>query len=141
MPWMKKVHDLAHAAGKLLLTHTDGESRKLLPLFAKSHFDIADSVCPAPMTSCTLQEFREGIGLDKCVYGGIPCIVLEDESMSQRDFEAHLDKLFAELGTGERLILGVSDNVTPGVNLARLEQVKRWIEAFGPVKPRKQPGD
>ncbi len=136
MPWLQKVSEQAHAVGKLLLTHTDGESRLLLPLFAESHFDIADSVCPAPMTTCTLKEFREGIGPDKCVYGGIPCTILEDNTVSERDFEAHMDQMFAELGTGERLILGVSDNVTPGVSLSRLERVKEWIESFGPVEPK-----
>ena len=55
--------------------------------------------------------------------------------VSERDFEAHMDQMFAELGSGERLILGVSDNVTPGVNLSRLERVKEWITAFGPVQP------
>ena len=46
-----------------------------------------------------------------------------------------MDQLFTELGTGERLILGVSDNVPPDVNPSRLEQIKQWIKAFGPVNP------
>ena len=55
--------------------------------------------------------------------------------MDQRAFETYMDQLFTELGTGERLILGVSDNVPPDVNLSRLEQIKQWIKAFGPVNP------
>jgi len=31
-PWLRRASDSAHAAGKLLLTHCDGENRALLPL-------------------------------------------------------------------------------------------------------------
>ena len=134
MPGLQRVSRRCHDAGKLLLTHTDGESRHLLPLFPRCGFDVGESVCTAPMTSCTLKEFREGFGPNATVFGGIPCVVLMDQVTTQAEFEAHMDALFAELGTGARLILGVSDNVPPQVNLDRLDQIKRWIKAFGPVR-------
>ena len=133
LPRLQAVRDRAHAAGKLLLTHTDGESRRLLPFFRECGFDAGESVCPAPMTSCTLREFREGFGPDCTVFGGIPCVVLLDQHTDTRGFETHMDNLFDELGDAHRLILGVSDNVPPDVNLDRLERIKEWIEAFGPV--------
>ena len=134
MPGLQHVSERTHAAGKLLVTHTDGESRDLLPLFPRCGFDVGESVCPKPMTSCTLKEFRDGFGPDTTVFGGIPCVVLMDTGTDQAEFESHMDDLFAELGTGRRLILGVSDNVPPEVNMDRLEQVRKWIEAFGPVR-------
>jgi uroporphyrinogen-III decarboxylase len=133
MPRLQEIRDRAHAAGKLLLTHTDGESRRLFPYFQSCGFDAGESVCPAPMTSCTLREFREGFGPDITVFGGIPCVVLLDRQTDTSGFEAHMDQLFEELGDGRRLILGVSDNVPPDVNLDRLDRIKEWIEAFGPV--------
>ena len=135
LPGFRKVADKCHDAGKLLMTHTDGESRHLFPLFPRCGFDVGESVCTKPMTSCTLKEFREGFGPNATVSGGIPCVVLMDQVTDQRGFETHMDELFAELGTGARLIFGVSDNVPPEVNLDRLAQVKRWIEDFGPVEP------
>lgn len=133
MPWLKEARVRAHAAGKLLLTHTDGENRNLLPLLRACKFDVGESVCPKPMTSCTLKEIRDGFGPDTTAFGGIPCVILIDSCTDQRDFEAHMDRLFAELGDGRRLILGVSDNVPPEANLDRVDQVKTWIDAFGPV--------
>ena len=134
LPGLRKVADRCHDAGKLLMTHTDGESRQLMSLFPRCGFDVGESVCTKPMTSCTLKEFRDGYGPNVTVFGGIPCVVLMDQVTDQRDFESHMEALFGELGTGSRLILGVSDNVPPEVNLDRLAQVKKWIEDFGPVK-------
>jgi len=88
MPGLEHVRDRAHAADKLLLTHTDGESRGLLPLFRKCRFDVGESVCLKPMTSCTLREFREGFGPDMTVFGAIPCVVLIDSCTSQRDYRS-----------------------------------------------------
>ena len=133
VPGLGSVAERCHGAGKLLMTHTDGETRQLMPLIPGCGFDVGESVCTKPMTSCSLREFREGFGPDVTVFGGIPCVVLMDQVTDQAAFEAYMDELFSELGDGRRLILGVSDNVPPEVNLGRLEQVKTWIEAFGPV--------
>ena len=136
LPWLQPVSRRAHAAGKLVLTHTDGENRALLADYPACGFDVAEAVCPRPMTSCTLAELRHGMGPNVTVWGGIPCVALLDQSMDAGAFEACMDETFAELGTGERLILGVSDNVPPDANLDRLEQIKHRIDAFGPVRPR-----
>jgi uroporphyrinogen-III decarboxylase len=135
-PWLKKAGDRVHAAGKFLLSHTDGENKALLPLYPACGFDVAESVCPHPMTQCTLAEIRKGMGPRTTVWGGIPSVALLDDSMSSRDFEKYLDSLFASLGAGDHLILGVSDNVPPRANLSRLEEIKKRIEGFGPVHPR-----
>ena len=134
LPGLQAVAKRCHDVDKLLLTHTDGESRRLMDLLPRCGFDVGESVCTQPMTSCTLKEFREGFGPNVTVFGGIPCVVLMDQVTDQAAFEAYMDELFAELGSGRRLILGVSDNVPPEVNLDRLEQIKTWIEAFGPVR-------
>jgi uroporphyrinogen-III decarboxylase len=135
-PWLQKVGARLHQAGKYLLTHTDGENEALLPHYPACNFDVAESVCPAPMTRCTLAQVREGMGARTTVWGGIPSVALLEESMNEAQFEAYLDQVFGELGTGERLILGVSDNVPPAATLGRLERIRERAEAFGPVTPR-----
>ena len=70
------------------------------------------------------------------VWGGIPSVTLLDDSMPDAAFEEYLDDVFASLGKGERLILGVSDNVPPRASLAWLERIKERVEAFGPVPRR-----
>ncbi len=132
-PWLKRVADGLHSSGKLLLTHTDGENHDLLPFYSACGFDVGESVCTRPMTKCTLAEVMRGMGPTTTVWGGIPAITLLDESMDEPTFDAYLDDLFDSIGTGERLILGVSDNVPPDANLTRLERIKERIEAFGPI--------
>lgn len=134
-PWLKKVSDRLHREGKYLVTHCDGENRGLLPLYRQCGIDVAESVCTAPMTECTLSELRDGFGPSTTVFGGIPSVALLDDAMNPESFEAHLDALFGNLGTGERLVLGVSDNVPPDANLDRFERIRERIEAFGPVQP------
>lgn len=136
VPWLQKVSDRLHAAGKLLLTHTDGENLGLLPYYSSCRFDVGESVCPAPMTQCTLAEIRAGMGPNTTVWGGIPSVALLEDSMDDAIFERYLDQVFAELGGGDHLIFGVSDNVPPDASLDRLERIKERIEAFGPVEPR-----
>lgn len=53
--------------------------------------------------------------------------------MGNSDFGRFVERLFARLGDGRRLILGVSDNVPPDACLARLERITQMVNAFGPV--------
>ena len=75
------------------------------------------------------------MGSTTTVWGGIPAVALMDRSMSDDAFERHMDMLFAELGSGKRLILGVSDNVPVDANLDRLARISERVRAFGPVVP------
>ncbi|MDA0746489.1 MAG: hypothetical protein O2954_08210 [bacterium] len=138
-PWLKKVSARVHAAGKHLLTHTDGENKALFPLYPACGFDVAESVCPAPMTKCTLAEIRQSFGPNITVWGGIPSVALLKESMDDNAFEAYMDDVFENLGSGERLIFGVSDNVPPDADLDRLQHITERIQAFGPVRPTAVP--
>ena len=138
-PWLKRVADRAQKEGKRLLTHTDGENQNLFPAYPGCGFDVAESVCPAPMTHCSLAELRAGFGSETTVWGGIPSVALLRDSMDDAEFESYLDQIFDELDTGERLILGVSDNVPPDADLDRLRQIAERIDSFGPVTPRCSP--
>ena len=50
LPWINKAADRFHGAGKIMFTHTDGENAKLMDLIKFSGIDVAESVCPFPMT-------------------------------------------------------------------------------------------
>jgi hypothetical protein len=133
VPWLGAIGDRLRAGGKRLASHADGENHQLLPLFPRCRLDVAESVCTEPMTIDSLADLRSGMGEGTTIWGGIPSVVLLDDSMTNSQFEAHLDKVFDALGTGERLILGVSDNVPPDANLDRLDRITRRVEAFGPI--------
>lgn len=139
-PWLHRLSARAHAAGKLVVTHTDGENQMLLPLYPDCGFDAAESVCPRPMTRCSLQKIREGLGPRVTTWGGLCSVAFLRGSMDEAAFEAHLDEAFAAIGDGSRFILGVSDNVPPDADLGRLERVRERVRAFGPVRPAASPG-
>jgi len=131
-PWLRRVGESVHESGKLLLTHTDGENHDLLPYYPDCGFDVAESVCPAPMTRCSLAEIRAG--MKTTVWGGIPSVALLESSMDNAAFNAYLDELFDSLGGGDHLILGVSDNVPPDAKLERLQRIGDAVDAFGAVR-------
>lgn len=133
-PWLRKVGGALHAHGKYLLTHTDGENKGLLDQYVTCRFDVAESVCPSPMTQCRLDEIRTALP-NITIWGGIPSIALMPTSMDDDEFKAYIDDVFSNLNKGDHLIFGVSDNVPPDVDLQRLTEIQKRIEAFGPVTP------
>jgi hypothetical protein len=135
-PWLAELADRLHRRGKFLLTHTDGENRGLLDCYLDGRIDVADSVCPDPMTSLSLAEVRERFADRIIIMGGIPSVSLLRDSMSDRQFEEFLDRFFDTLGTGDHLILGISDTTPPAAELDRLQEIARRVQALGPVGAR-----
>lgn len=133
VPWLRKTGKRAEAGGKYSISHTDGENLDLLPLYPDAGFQIAESVCSAPMTKTSLKEFRKGVGENITVWGGLPAVALMEDMMSESEFDSYMDGVFSELDGGRRLILGVSDNVPPAASLSRMEKIKKRIEDYGPV--------
>lgn len=133
-PWLKTFACMLHEGGKFLLTHTDGENTGLLDCYLESEIDVADSICPAPMTKLTLKEVRDHFRSRITIMGGIPSICLLNTSMPDNAFEAYLDEFFAQLCRGDRLILGVSDTTPPAADFERIKRVGERVHEFGPVK-------
>jgi hypothetical protein len=138
VPSLAATAEKCHAAGKFFLTHTDGENKGLLPLFVKGRVDIADSICPAPMTSLTLREIREAFGGRITIWGGIPSISVLENSMTDYEFETYLDDLFVQIGAGDHLILSIADTAPPAMKFSRLKRIARLAREFGPVTPRRE---
>lgn len=135
VPYVRMVGDRLRAAGKYMASHCDGENDKLLEYMPTARFDIAESVPTEPMVKRTLKELREGFGEPTTVWGGLPATAFMPGPMTDESFEAHLDRVFGELGSGKRLILGVSDNVPVDCTIERLDRVTERVKAFGPVNP------
>lgn len=133
LPWLRDCADTLHDRGRLLLTHTDGENTGLLDLYLESGFDIADSVCPAPMTRLSLRQIRDHFQGRITIMGGIPSVALLPHTVPEGEFHAFLDGLFQELGCGDHIILGISDSTPPQAELRRLITIHKAIERFGAV--------
>ncbi|MCC6196105.1 MAG: cobalamin-dependent protein [Burkholderiales bacterium] len=129
-PWLRKVADRLRAAGKLMLSHTDGENRGLMDLIRDSGIDIAESICPAPMTQVSLAEYYRHWGDRLTLYGGIPSTVLMPGT-AEADFEAYMDELFRAVAPGRRMVIGVADEVPPSAVFSRLQRIGERVEREG----------
>jgi hypothetical protein len=112
LPHLRSYADELHARGKYLMTHTDGENRRLLSAYLETGFDVADSVCPFPMTRCRIEDLRAAFEGRITIWGGIPSILLCRHSASDAEFRAFVEALVAQCHGGTRFVLGVSDMVT-----------------------------
>ena len=129
-PWLKRVADRLHDAGKLLLTHCDGENDRIGHVFGECGVDVVESVCPAPMTQLNQRQLRKAFGPDVTIWGGVPSVALLPASMSDSDFDSYLETLCEGIGDGRRWIMGVSDNVPPDADLGRLERLRTRFAEF-----------
>ena len=120
-PWLNKATDKMHQAGKYLLTHTDGENQGLLPAFEASRFDIADSVCPAPMTKVSFLEYREFFGKRTTIWGGIPSITMLSSSCSEADFRSLVQTVIEKSKPYDHLILSIADTTPPDADFGRIQ--------------------
>jgi hypothetical protein len=123
LPALRDYSEVLHKKGKYLVTHTDGENRKLLGLYLQAGFDVADSVCPSPMTRCTLEDIRAAFGQRITIWGGIPSILLCPSSASFEDCKRFIDDVFNRYRGQSHLILGVSDMVTADADWSRFEYI------------------
>lgn len=130
LPPLRDYAEKLHARGKFLATHTDGENRRLLPLYLETGFDVADSVCPYPMTSVRLEEFLEVFAGRITIIGGIPSVLLCPDSASEEAFRSFIDSVAERYGRHPRFILGVSDMVTADADWDRLRYVAERVAAI-----------
>lgn len=134
VPELKRQSDIVHARGKFLASHVDGENKMLLDKYAAAGFDIADSICPAPMTSVSLREVREVFDGKMTIWGGIPSIAMLKECVSDHDFYQIVDDTLEAIGRGDHMIISVADTLPPAADFDRLLYLKKKVEEFGPVK-------
>jgi uroporphyrinogen-III decarboxylase len=134
MPSMKEKSERLHRANKYLLCHTDGENKGLLDLYVKSGIDVADSLCPAPMTKTTLKDAREAFGDSVTIWGGVPSVAFLEDSMSEADFDRYLDMTMESVGNGRRMIVSIADSTPPGAKFERIEKLIKKTREFGPVR-------
>lgn len=134
VPELKRQSEIAHGMGKFIASHTDGENTMLLEQYVKAGFDIADSICPAPLTKISLRETREIFGDQITIWGGVPSIALLPDSVSDRDFYRLVDETLEVIGRGDHMIISVADTLPPLADFDRLLYLKKKVEEFGPVR-------
>ncbi|MCL5005982.1 MAG: hypothetical protein M1404_05565 [Acidobacteria bacterium] len=120
LPALRDYTEVLHQKSKYLMTHPDGENRRLLPLLVRAGFDIADSICPYPMTSVRLEEFRADFNDKITIWGGIPSTLLCPPSTTDDEFRRSIDQILERYSGESHFILGVSDMVTADADWDRI---------------------
>jgi hypothetical protein len=85
------------------------------------------------MTKLSIKEVRDSFDGRITIWGGIPSVALLRDSMSDYAFDAFMDRFFQDLGSGDHIILGISDTTPPAAEFERLEKIGQMVEEFGPV--------
>lgn len=131
LPWLQEAAGVLHADRKYMVCHTDGENRGLMDFLLESGMDVADAVCPAPMTRVPLAEYYARWSGRVTILGGIPSNLLLASATTDEEFEAYLDHLFESVIPGNRLILGVADTVPPDAVFDRLLRIDERLAEEG----------
>ena len=135
LPWLSHACERAHAAGKRLLTHADGDNGPLLERYIAAGVDVLESVCTEPMIPVSMAELRQRTAKRCALWGGIPSVALVRERYNDKAFDRFLGNFFSQIGDGRHLVVGVSDNVPPDADLRRLEQIQARCRRFGVEGP------
>jgi hypothetical protein len=104
--------------------HADAGMRTLLHDVIDAGFDGADCLATAPLVKQTLEEcHRAWAGRIVC-WGGLPSTVCSPE-YPQADFIEYIHKLRDYVLGKPGFIIGVSDNMMPGVAWERVQTISR----------------
>jgi corrinoid protein of di/trimethylamine methyltransferase len=131
LPWLKKACAELHAKDKVVLSHCDGENLGLMDLIRDTDIDVAEAVCPYPMTKVRVGEYYQRWCDKLTVFGGIPSNILLAELCSDEEFEAYLDNLFRVIAPGTRFVVGVADTTPPDAVFERLIRIGERVEKEG----------
>lgn len=131
LPWMQRVSHVLHDRGKLVHSHCDGENQGLLDLIRNSGIDMAEAICPYPMTKVPIEEYYRRWGDRLTLFGGIPSNMLLADMTPEEEFERYLDHLFKAIAPGRRFILGIADTTPPQAVFPRLSRIAERVESEG----------
>jgi hypothetical protein len=123
LPWFRKRARQVRDAGKLSHAHFDGSIKTLLPYFAELPFDGIEAATPVPQGDVTLEELRDAFG-NKVLLDGLPATLFMKE-FPEEDLVACTRRLLELFSPN--LVVGISDELPPNGEFARMETVSRLI--------------
>lgn len=131
VPWIRKAKEVLSPKNIRILCHTDGENQGLMDLIRDSGTDVAEAVCPAPMTKVTIQAYYRRWGDRITIFGGVPSNLLLPQLTPEDQFKRFMDRLFTGIGDGSRFILGIADTTPPDADFERLVRIGDMVREKG----------
>ncbi len=123
LPFYEEAAKVIHAGGKLFMGHWCGQTQTLLPLVPGCGLDVVEAIVTKPMADLTLAAAIEMLRGEVVLQGGIPSVVVCDEGGTRDDFRLYIEETVLPLAGRRGFILGMSDNVPPNADFARVEMV------------------
>ena len=128
MPWIRKAANTLETTGKMVICHCDGENLGLMDLIKESGMHIAEAVTPHPMTKVKIETYYQRWSEKLTIFGGIPEMLLLEETATDEDLDAYLDYFFKVIAPGQRLIFGIADTTPPKAVFERLVRIGERVE-------------
>jgi hypothetical protein len=106
-PHYNELSEMLHEGGKQVMVHFDGPCAMLAEAIGELKIDCVEAFTPLPTGDMSLAEARQAWP-DKVLWVNFPSAVhLEDDAT----VEAVTRQLLSEAGAGERLLIGITENV------------------------------
>ena len=128
LPWYKKKTRELHEAGKICVSHWDGNVKALMRYAKDTGLDALECVPPTPMGNVTLDDLHRDMG-GMVLFDGIPATYFLNQ-VSRReleDFTRRILQLFSP-----NIILGISDQLPPNGDIEKVRMVSEIVEQFTP---------
>ncbi len=127
LPYYQRRAAQLREAGKFSYSHWDGYVRPLLPYARKCGFDGLEAITPVPQGDVTLEEVKEAFGAELTLVDGLPATDFLVETPVQELVERtrRVLELF-----WPRLVLGISDEISPPGDIERVRLVSELVADF-----------
>jgi len=128
LPWYQEKTRELHEAGKVCVSHWDGNVKLLLPYVKQTGLDALECVPPVPMGNVTIEDLHDALG-GVILFDGLPAnhflnwVTRED----LKEFTMRILRLFSP-----RIILGISDQLPPNGDIEKVRMVSQIVEEFTP---------
>ncbi|MBD3184477.1 hypothetical protein GF312_19495 [Candidatus Poribacteria bacterium] len=132
IPCYNEAADILHKGNVLLGAHLDGNNKVWADLVAESGLDYVEAFTPAPDCDMTLREALD-IWSDKVLWINYPSSI---HIRSDEEVEAETVKLLKESTPGDRLIIGITEDIPANRWHGSMLAISRAINKHGylPIK-------
>ncbi|MCL2433791.1 MAG: uroporphyrinogen decarboxylase family protein, partial [Clostridia bacterium] len=127
MGFYQECTEALKGSGKITQAHWCGRTQHLLPLVPQTGLDVVEAVVTQPMADITLEAALDKLEGKVTLQGGIPSVLVCPEGASPREIETYIEKVILPQKGRKGFILGMSDNVPPNAEFARVELVAGFV--------------
>ena len=127
VPFYQEARKLVSAKGKVFEGHWCGRTKSLLPHTPGCGLDVVEAIVTRPMDDMSLAEALDMLRGEVVLQGGVPSVLVCEVGGTFDDFARYVRDEVVPLAGRRGFILGMSDNVPPNAEFARVEAVAELI--------------